>query len=480
MPFGDVTAAAIKKYPVDWGDFNILGTARGAFGVEEDPNKATFPNVKTEVLLGAKNGQEGIKLKLPITIPGLGSTDVARKQWEGLATAAALSGILATVGENVVGMDSKAEFSNGKVVSSPALDARINHYKRAQRERYGAIVVQENVEDNRLGVLEYALENGVDGVEIKWGQGAKNIGGEVKIRDLKKAQLLKDRGYFVLPDPSDPNVIEAFQKKAFREFERHSRLGMVTEEGFAKRVKQLRDAGAKYIFLKTGAYRFEDLARAIAFSSMYQIDVLTIDAAGGGTGMSPWRMMNEWGTPPIETYQKSFEYCRRLDSKGKYLPDIVFAGGFALEDHIFKGLALGAPFVKAIGMARAPLTAAMASSALWRRIDVESDQSLINKYGREKDEVFYGANKLKSIIGDWYDEIPAGTLGVFTYFMRLEQGLKQLMAGARKFNLADERARPDRNDIIALTKTVSEITGIPYIMDHDKEKAEQILAKAEK
>jgi len=30
---------------------------------------------------------------------------------------------------------------------------------------------------------------------------------------------------------------------------------MVSEESFAQRIKELRKAGAKYIFLKTGAYR---------------------------------------------------------------------------------------------------------------------------------------------------------------------------------------------------------------------------------
>ncbi|GAI31403.1 unnamed protein product, partial [marine sediment metagenome] len=35
---------------------------------------------------------------------------------------------------------------------------------------------------------------------------AKDIGGEVKIKDLKRAQMLKERGYIVLPDPHDPNV----------------------------------------------------------------------------------------------------------------------------------------------------------------------------------------------------------------------------------------------------------------------------------
>ncbi len=48
------------------------------------------------------------------------------------------------------------------------------------------------------------------------GQGAKDIGGEVKIKDLKKAQMLHERGYIVLPDPTDHNVIKAFQMGASR------------------------------------------------------------------------------------------------------------------------------------------------------------------------------------------------------------------------------------------------------------------------
>ena len=74
---------------------------------------------------------------------------------------------------------------------------------------------------------------------------------------------------------------------------------MVTWEGFDQRVKELRKAGAKYITLKTGAYRPADLARAIKFASKSKLDLLTVDGAGGGTGMSPWRMMWEWGMPAV-------------------------------------------------------------------------------------------------------------------------------------------------------------------------------------
>ncbi len=145
---------------------------------------------------------------------------------------------------------------------------------------------------------------------------------------------------------------------------------MVTEESFAQRVEELRKAGAKYVFLKTGAYRPADLARALAFSSKYKIDLLTVDGAGGGTGMSPWRMMNEWGIPPVELHSLLLLIRQEASPiRGEYLPALAVAGGFTFEDQIFKGLAMGAPFVKLIGMARGPIAAAMVGKTIGRAID---------------------------------------------------------------------------------------------------------------
>ncbi len=94
---------------------------------------------------------------------------------------------------------------NGRIIDTVDLKRRVKLYKDHQRDGYGAIIVQANIEDTRLGVHEYAIEKlGVECVELKWGQGAKDIGGEVKIKDLKKAQMLHERGYIVLPDPTDP------------------------------------------------------------------------------------------------------------------------------------------------------------------------------------------------------------------------------------------------------------------------------------
>lgn len=474
QPFGIITAASEKTYPVDLSHFTILGTAVGAKGIEADSDKAIFPNVKLETKVG-QNG--GVKVKLPFIIPGLGSTNVAKNNWEGLAIGAALAGIPLTIGENVVGMDVDSKIENGKVKHAPDLAWRVKLYKDWQQDGYGAIVLQANVEDTRLGVQEYGLSKlGVEVVELKWGQGAKDIGGEVKITDLKKAQLLRNRGYVVLPDPNDSDVIKAFEKGSFKEFERHSRIGMVSLESFVNRVEELRNAGAKFVFLKTGAYGPTDLARAIKYSSIAKIDLLTVDGAGGGTGMSPWRMMNEWGIPSVELHSLLYEYAEKLAKKGEFVPDIAAAGGFTFEDQIFKGLALGAPYFKLIGMARAPIAAAMVGKTIGKRISEGVVPVYIERFGNTKEEIFVTAPELKHQLGEeTFKKVPTGAMGLYTYMQRLAQGLRQLMCGNRSFSLEHIA----RNDIAALTKEASEISGIPYVMDVDKEEAEKILAGKE-
>jgi len=471
QPFGVITTASEKTYPIDYSHFNIMGGVIGAQGIEADSDKAIFPAVNLEVRFGH---DKALKFRYPWIIPGIGSTDIAKNNWEGLAIGSALAGTGLTIGENVVGMDTEAFFKNGKIVDTVDLKRRVNLYKDFQRDGYGAIIVQANVEDTRLGVQEYAIEKlGVECVELKWGQGAKNIGGEVKIKSLKKAQLLHERGYVVLPDPTDEHVIQAFQRGAFREFERHSRVGMVSEDAFAKRIEELRKTGAKYIFLKTGAYRPVDLARALMFASKYKLDLLTVDGAGGGTGMSPWRMMNEWGMPTVELHSLLYQYADRLAKKGRHLPALAVAGGFVLEDQIFKGLALGAPYVKLVGMARAPIAAAMVGKTIGKAIEADELPVYVERFGTTKEEIFVTATHLRNQLGiEEYERVPAGALGLYTFYERLGQGLRQLMAGCRKFALE----YVSRNDLAALTREASEVSGITYVMDLDKAEVDKLLA----
>lgn len=467
VPFGKVTAGSEKDYPVDFSHFNIQGTAVGAVGVEADSDKATFPVVDTSTALGADGS---IKMNFPVFTGAVGSTEIARVNWEDMAVGAAISGVMVVAGENICGMDPQLELKNGKVDRSPEMERRINAFKQWY-DGTGGIIVQANVEDTKLGVPEYVIEKlGIEIFELKWGQGAKDIGGEVKLPTLERALQLKDRGYIVLPDPTIPAVQEAFKAGGISSFERHSRLGMVDEEAFYNEVERLRGVGAKYVTLKTGAYRPADLARAIKYSSEARIDLLTIDGAGGGTGMSPWRMMNEWGVPTLELECLMYQMCEKLKSKGAYIPPIAIAGGLSLEDHIFKAISLGAPYVKAICLGRAIMAAAMVGKTHGKlmRTKMENEGEAVSE-GFVK--LFAVGAQLKERFGSDFDKLPAGAIGFYSYIDRLKQGLQQLMAGARKFALE----HVDRNDLVALTREAADISGISYVMDCDAEEVERIL-----
>src|SRR5512143_1814283 len=468
MPFGKTTAGGTKKYPVDYTHLNIQGTCVGAVGMAADPDKAIFPAVSTETELGNKYK---VKLALPIFTGALGSTDIAKDNWEGLAIGAAISGIMVVIGENVVGMDPGADIKNGRVVKSPELERRVKCFQEWYNGA-GEIILQQNVEDTRLRSAEYAIEKlGVNCIELKWGQGAKNIGGEVKLKTIERADELKKRGYIVLPDPEDKSVRKAFEQEEFKEFERHSRLGMVEHESFVKTVKHYRSAGAKFVSLKTGAYRVSDLARAIRFCSDAEIDLLTIDGAGGGTGMSPWRMMNEWGIPTIYLQSLAYKFASQLQAKGRYVPDMAIAGGFSLEDHVFKALAMGAPFFKAVCMGRALMIPAFVGKNIKTWTDEDKLPVDIKKYGDVPERIFITTETLRSKFGKDFERIPWGAVAMYTFADRLKLGLQQMMAGARKFSLK----YLDRDDVVSLTREAAEVTGIPYLMESDMKEAERIL-----
>jgi glutamate synthase domain-containing protein 2 len=208
------------------------------------------------------------------------------------------------------------------------------------------------------------------------------------------------------------------------------------------------------------------------YASKYKLDLLTVDGAGGGTGMSPWRMMNEWGIPPVELHSLLYKYAKHISDKGGYLPAIAVAGGFTFEDQIFKGLALGAPFVKLVGMARAPLAAAMVGKTIGKAIENLQLPVYIRRFGTKRDEIFVTSTFLRKELGDEeFEKIPAGAIGLYTYYERLAHGLRQIMAGSRKFSVE----YISRDDIASLTREASDISGIKYIMDVDKDEVEKIL-----
>ena len=473
-PFGDITAGSDKEYPVDYSHLNIQGYALGANGlppgVEGNPDTAIFPAVNTETEYG---WDIKVKMKLPAFTGALGSTEIARKNWEHFAIGAAISGVTLVCGENVCGIDPELELdSKGKVISAPDMDRRIEIYRR-YHQGYGEILVQMNVEDTRLGVAEYVnKKHGLETIELKWGQGAKCIGGEIKIDSLERAQELQKRGYIVTPDPSSPVTQAAYKDGALKEFERHSRLGFVDEEGFYAEVERLRKLGFKRITLKTGAYSLRELAMAIKWGANAKIDLLTIDGSSGGTGMSPWRMMEEWGIPSLYLHAAAYDFCQKLTDKGQRVPDIAFAGGFSSEDGVFKALALGSPFVKAICIGRAMMIPGMVGKNIAHWLKEGKLPNTVSQFGSTPEEIFVNYEDVMDIVGaNEMKNIPLGAVGIYSYCEKLRVGLQQLMAGARCFSLS----AITRRELMSLTEECARVTGIPYLMEAYREEAMKIL-----
>lgn len=491
--FGMVTAGSSNTFHigVSYNSLRIQGYNYGAYGIpnglSSSPDDCIFPNVKIETAFG---NQVKTKARIPIMTGALGSTFIAQKYWLPLAIGAALTGFPIVVGENVVGIDKEAVIKNGRIEKAPELDRRLETYFR-YFDGYGGIFVQMNVEDTRNGVAEYVIEKYGDRViiELKWGQGAKSIGGEIQVDNIDYAVFLRQRGYIVDPDPLKPEVREAYERGAIKSFARHSRLGYTdlqtveeVYENFMSSVNYLRSIGYKRISLKTGSYGMEGLAMAIRFASEANLDLLTIDGSGGGTGMSPWNMMETWGVPSILLHAKAYEYASILAEKGMKVVDMAFAGGLAREDHIFKALALGSPYVKIVAMGRALMIPAFVGSNIEGVFRPER-KNLVNgnwddlppsvrEIGSNAEEIFAGYFEVQKKVGkDEMKNIPFGAIAIWTLADKLAAGLQQLMAGARKFSLS----QISRNDIVSANRETERETKIPFITDFQDDRAKEIL-----
>lgn len=297
----------------------------------------------------------------------------------------------------------------------------------------------------------------VSGICTRCVDGCRGIGGEIKVKDIDRARELKARGYLVTPDPDAHDIKEAYKIGAIREFERHSRLGF------------------KRITLKTGAYSMVETAMALAYGTEAKLDLITFDGAPGGTGMSPWPMMNEWGIPTFYLQSLVHEFAEKLKAQGKRVPDLAMAGGFSSEDGIFKALAMGAPDVKAVCMGSGLMIPGMVGNNIAKWIKEDDLPKTVSEYGRKPEEIFVHYEELLDKYGSDVKDIPLGAIGIYSYCQKTRTGLQQLMAGSRNFSLSTI----SRNDLMSLTEEATRISSIPYVMDAYRQEAEDILTQTE-
>jgi glutamate synthase domain-containing protein 2 len=167
-------------------------------------------------------------------------------------------------------------------------------------------------------------------------------------------------------------------------------------------------------------------------------------------------MMNEWGMPTVTLQVVVGRILADMDKAGKPLPPVAMAGGFATEDQIYKGLALGAPYIRMIAIGRA----AMAAAAVGRRVGEAVQKGVVPKeyarFGSTVEAIFADYRLLKPEYGDAAADIPTGALGLYSFLNRVSVGLKQFMALNRKFALS----HIERDDIVPLTDRAAKATGL--------------------
>ena len=295
QPFGLAQFGAEKKLP-NLDDIQILPEIFGEMKI--------FKNLKTDTELG------GFKTSVPVVIGAMGSTKVAHSRGEILARGAAKAGLIMTIGENIL---STYGIKGLKERIQPFLD---------EYNKKGALIVQGNVEDRKLGVFEKGVELGAHAIEIKLGQGAKmGLGGEI-LFDCKEAEKYRKLGYTIVKEKEGV-------------CERHSSPGSIKKNDVKEMLIKYSDLKVPIwikIAVGNGIIEFIEFLNELKKKEKIKLEAVVVDGYGGGTGMSPWPIMNEFSLPSASV----LSYFKKL----KF--DLIVAGGYGDGIDVAKALMMGA------------------------------------------------------------------------------------------------------------------------------------------
>ena len=269
----------------------------------------------------------------------------------------------------------------------------------------GEIILQANYDDDAQGVPEYAIrECGAKAIEFKFGQSARAPARE-PCADARRALKKCGQGFLVLPDPRDPGVQEAYGRKACPAFHVYGRLPIWSDDYLIGRIAQLRDMGMTNVYFKMAGFDPEDLEHVLRLASKAQVDMVTFDGAGGGSGYSPCKMMNEWCLPTVVMESILYGILDKLTKEGMELPHVAITGGFATEDQVYKALALGAPYVSAVGLCRSSMAAAMSAKKIGELIEAGKVPPELARFGTTKEELFSDLPELRGLYGSAADGV---------------------------------------------------------------------------
>lgn len=437
--------ASEKDYPIDFSHFNINGRVFGAQGVKPTYEEANIFHVKLDTVFGKFHP---VKMTMPVILPAL-----IKMNWVDYFGGAAMAGVCCVIGEDARNKDPQFKIENGKVSDFPALGDMLDAFRKYDRG-YGQIILQCNIEDDMLGIPEYALKvQGAKAIEFKFGQGAKGTQPVNRLKSIEEAQKKQASGSIVYPNPTDPQVIKAYEEGVCPNFYTYSRLPLWDETYLVPRIAELRGMGYKNFYLKMAGYDTADIKHVLMIGSMAEVDMITFDGAGGGSGYSPCKMMNEWGLPTPVLQDVVCRLVEEMKKEGLYIPAITITGGFASEDQVFKSLAYGDGNVTAIGLCRASMTAAMMGKNIGEMIKTGNVPKNLKKYGTTIEEIYGDLADLRAIYGKEANTFSPGAIGVFSYLNKIAFGVKHFAALNRKFDIA----LLDKSDIIPLTRDAKDL-----------------------
>lgn len=442
---GQNQIASEKVYPFDYSHFNINGRCFGAQAVAEDMNEATVFNVDLSTSYGTLNK---VEMDLPLVLPAL-----IKLNWRDYFSGAAMAGVSCMVGEGARNNDPKLVMVNKKVVDFPMLAEIKSAFDTYYRGK-GQIILQCNVEDDAAGVPEIALQKyGFEAIEIKFGQSAKGIQPVIKVKDLETALFKASRGDLIHPNPEDEAVQKAYAEGTCPSFYIYSRNPMWNETSIKEHIEKLRSLGAKNIYFKMAGYDPADIERVIKMAVDNKVDMITFDGAGGGSGYSPTKMMNEWSLPTVNLQCVVAEIAKKLEADGYVMPAMTITGGFSSEDQVFKALALGEGKITAVGLCRSAMAAAMTGDKIGKEIVSGNTRPLFKKYGETVEEIFGDLPDLCALYGARAKDFPCGAIGVFSYLRKIGFGVAHFATLNRKFDID----LLDKSDLIPLTADAKEM-----------------------
>jgi glutamate synthase domain-containing protein 2 len=160
-----------------------------------------------------------------------------------------------------------------------------------------------------------------------------------------------------------------------------------------------------------------------------------------------------------------------MATRGEWIPNLAMAGGFSTEDHIFKVLAMGSHYFKAVCMGRALMIPAFVGTSIGNWLNNGNVPKTVSAFGTSPEQIFITHAILKEKYGDQMKELPLGAIGMYTFIDKLRVGLSQLMAGARSFRLDTI----SRSDVVALTEEAAKVSGLEYVTDAFREEAFEII-----